>query len=300
MSSIKLDTYGSPAQMKSRLHHLLELADSETVTLDSIEFRWSGPEVGWLDLDVLRNGEIAFQTSISWVYKPFCELIPWLLQLAKTYHPSSILDFDIERFQMQICCDYLGSKKKGKHHEDVALFTLALDWNDSLNPAYFVLPVNDFIEKLYYSLRDYFMTHKAVFMQEWQDHEYDDHCLSLIETELTSKELERLIPRSGKAPAIPPHTRDIPVTEKDAFARLDAITDPNQENPVAIDKLYRWICDNWVYSFFGEEKKIKDMRAACFKMMSGGETDYDYQWCFSDAEQVVYPFLGRYNAHRRK
>lgn len=297
MELVQIDKTGSPILMKSRFQRLMDLANTDSIILNTIEFRWSGPEWGWLDLEVLRDGEIVFEASISSVFKPFCELIPWLQNLAKSYRPCSVLSFDIERFYMQICCDYIGYRKVEERYQELALFTMSLDWDDDLNPAYYILPVKDFISKFYYSLHDYFITHKSVFMQEWQDYEYREDCLNFIEAELTSKELEKLIPRIGKGPEAPQSDQDIPVTEETAFAILDTITtcDPS----VSDSALYRWICDNWVFSPYEEDEAIKDKRAACFHMMSNGEIEYDYEWCFSGVGAVVYPFLEQYRAHRK-
>ena len=294
MSKVELNTYGSPAKLKSRLQRLLELSDVKDVQLDTIEFKWSGPDFGWLDLDVLRNGEVVFQVSISWVYSPFYYLIPWLLNLAKQRRPSSILDFDIERYQMQICCDYLGWIKKGDEDIDVALFTLALDWDESEKPAYFILSVHDFIRKLYYGLKDYFMLNKSLFMQEWFDHEYEDNCLELIEADITSSELESLLPRVDETPVIPLPNTDIPLSDEDAFARIDALIASSPSENLSGEEIYRWICANWIFSPNGENEEIKDKRAAWFKVMSGGKYEFDYEWCFDDAGPTVEAFLTRY------
>ena len=293
---MRIDKTQSPILMESRYRRLLDIAKSDAIMLNSIEFRWSGPEWGWLDLEVLRDGEIVLEASSSSVYKPFCKLIPWLQNLAGSFRPCSVLDFDIERFYMQICCDYIGHIKIGEKYQQIALFTLALDWDEDLKHAYFILPVHDFVGRLYYSLHDHFMTHKAAFMQEWQDHEFDDDCLNLIEAELTSKDLEKLIPRIGKAPEIQPPTIEIPVTEEAAFAILDAKCTNGQL--VSNSEVYRWICDNWVFSHYDEDKAIKDKRAECFLMMSQGEIDYDFEWCFSNADSVVHTFLERYRSYK--
>ncbi|MBR5299991.1 MAG: hypothetical protein IKU36_07055 [Bacteroidales bacterium] len=293
---MEINKEGSPVLMKSRFQRLLDLAEKDQIVLNTIEFRWSGPEYGWLDLEVLRDGEIVFEASISSVFKPFDELIPWLVNLVKSFRPCSVLSFDIERFYMQICCDCIGSMERDGKYQEVALFTLSLDWDEDLRPAYFILPVRDFIAKLYYSLHDYFKTHKSVFMHEWQDYEYDEHCLERIEADLTSKELEELLPRIGECPEIPQPNLDIPLTEEEAFAILDTIT--TRDQTISDSGLYRWICDNWVFSPYGEDEAIKDKRAACFLMMSEGEIEYDYEWCFSDDVVVVYPFLERYRVHQ--
>lgn len=289
-----LNTFCSPTQLKSRLYRLLELSGVDTVQLDTVEFRWSGPEAGWLDLDILRNGELAIQTSISYYPKPFIKLVPWLYQIAHKSNPSSILDLDIERHNLQICCDYLGYKKIGHRHENIALFTLSLDWDDNSNPAFFVLPVYEFIRRMYYSLHDYFILHKAAFMQCWFDYEYEDDCLERIEAELTSKELEKRVARKGTAPIIPPRNYDIPQTEQEAFAKLDALISLNPDAIFLKKDLFRWICDNWVYGPKPETLTIKDKRAACFLMMSRGKYEYDDEWCFSYSEPVVYNFINRY------
>ena len=197
MNEISINTYGSPALLKSRLQRLLELSGLETIQLDTIEFRWAGPEVGWLDLDVLKNGDIAFQVSIGYFNNPFSTIVNWLVQLTKQYNPNSILDFDIERYQMQICCDYLGSRKKGNKDDDVALFTFSLDWDDNENPAYFILPVYEFIGQLYYSLNDYFQQNKTLFQEEWMNPVSDELDIAQVESELTSKELELLVVRKN-------------------------------------------------------------------------------------------------------
>lgn len=143
------------------------------------------------------------------------------------------------------------------------------------------------------------MKHQAVFMQEWMDYEYNENCLALIEAELTCKELEKLVPRIGKRPEIPLPNVDIPVTEAAAFCILDSITSNVQENELAESDLYRWICDNWVFSLPGEDESVREKRASCFMMMSDGKIEYDYEWCFSDAEHVVHLFLERYNKYRK-
>lgn len=299
MKRLRIETFGSAIKLKSRFQRLLDIADSDYIKLNTIEFRWSGPEIGWLDLEVLCDGEIVLQTSISSIFKPFQDLIPWLHRLAESRTPCSVLEFDIEGFYMEICCDYLGKISRRNKYEDVALFTLAHDWDESLNHAYFVLPVHDFIRKLYYSLQDHFMKHQAVFMQEWMDYEYNENCLALIEAELTCKELEKLVPRIGKRPEIPLPNVDIPVTEAAAFCILDSITSNVQENELAESDLYRWICDNWIFSLPGEDESVRGKRASCFMMMSDGKIEYDYEWCFSDAEHVVHLFLERYSEYRR-
>lgn len=297
MSNVALFRYGSPAQLKSRLQLLMELSDVKKVQLDTIEFRWSGPDVGWLDMTVLKNGEEVLSDSISYVYSPFPEMILWLLRMAKERYPSMILDFDIEGVQMQFCCDYLGWRKRGKKYEDIALFTISRDWNDKMKPVFFVLPVMEFIRQLYYSLQDYFHLHKAIFMQEWLEYQYEDDCLERIEADFTSAELESLVPRIGKPPVIPPHFTDIPRTDEEAFAQIDALMASTHTKHMSGDELYRWICDNWIYSPKGEEKKILDKRAAWFKVMSAGEYEFAYDWCFDDASPTVNTFLGRYYSY---
>lgn len=67
----------------------------------------------------------------------------------------------------------------------------------------------------------------------------------------------------------------------------------------SVSYLYHWICDNWIFSLPGEEESVRGKRASCFMMMSDGKIEYDYEWCFSDAEHVVHLFLERYSEYRR-
>lgn len=293
-----ISKYDRPSRFKARLQRLLELADVTTVQLDTIEFRWSGPDFGWLELDILKNGEVALSVSVSYVYSPFYYVIPWLTRLATEDNLTSFLDLDIERVHLDIFCDYLGWRKVGKVYQDVSLFTLCLDLDDDDNHVDFIMPVKEFVRQFYYSIRDYFLTHKPVFMQEWFEYQYDDDCLERIEKDLTSAELEAHVPRKGQAPIIPEYETDIPQSDEEGFAKMDALLAGNPE--MKPEDLYRWICDNWIFSTLSEDEELRNKRAAWFQKMSGGEIEFDYDWCFEGAPPAVNAFLVRYSNHLKE
>lgn len=305
--TIQLKNYDSPITLKSRIRRLQEIqaAGPESVTLDSLRIKFKRVECGWLDADVIVNGKVVHLLEFSDVYEPFAELINWLLSLVEKRPTTSILNLDCEQFYQQFICDYLGYWQDGSTFKDVALFTLSADWDDEWSPAFMILPIETFVSKLYYGLHDYYLKNKPTFMLEWGNEcdWMDDH--NLLEKLIRNKKLEHLVPRKGIWPKEFMPSTDIPVTEADAFAILDAMLSEKKRRLIAqlprtkeSAAQYREVCvwmrNNWIYSPDGESKELRQRRAECYNMMSAGEYTYDFEWCLSDAEVVAYIFLDRY------
>ncbi|MBR0500911.1 MAG: hypothetical protein IJJ72_07955 [Bacteroidales bacterium] len=302
---VKLVPYRSPLQLKSRFDKLRELSEADHVNIDNVEFKFEGPECGWLDVEVLRDGESVYYFNMSDVYEPFKALNRWLLSLLNEWPTTTVFHFDAERYDQEITCDFIGLLEEGESCKAIALFTFSADWEDSYDPAFVIMPVNEFVRKFYYGLLDYYIANKQVFMQDWGNEcEWEDNHY-LLDAIIADKEIEKIIPRIGPRPEIFKPTTDVPVTEADAFARIDAmvteedkkllIETPRSDEAIAKTKsLGLWIRNNWIYSPDGESHKMKVERSKCFRMMSNDELAYDFSWCFTDAHYVSFGFLDRY------
>ena len=309
--TIQLKNFDSPITLKSRIQRLQEIqaAGPESVTLDTLQIKFTRVELGWLDADVIVNGKVVHLLEFSDVYEPFAELIGWLLSLVEKRPTTSILNLDCEQFYQQFICDYLGYWQDGDTFKDIALFTLSADWDDKLSPAFMIIPVETFVYKLYYGLLDYYLENKPSFMVEWGNEcdWMDDH--NLLEKSIRNKKLEHLMPRKGSWPKEFMPSIAIPVSEADAFAVLDSLLTEKERRLIAklprtneTGAKYRdvciWMRNNWIYSPDGESKELRQRRAECYQMMSADEYTYDFEWPLSDANVVTYIFLDRYLKHK--
>ena len=75
---VQIKLFRSPLKLKTRLKKLIELSEAKSFRIDTIDFRFEGPEYGWLDVDVINNGQVVYSFSMSDVYEPFEQINDWL------------------------------------------------------------------------------------------------------------------------------------------------------------------------------------------------------------------------------
>ena len=308
--TIHLTNYDSPITLRTRIQriHNIQEAGADSVELDTFDIRFCGLEFGWLDAKVFVNGKESYMFEFSDVYDPLEGIVKWLLSLIEQRPTISVHNFDCERFYQQIICDYLGYWERRGGYKDIALFTLACDWRDDEPPAYMILPVEEFVYKFYYGLLDYYITNKPTFMIEWgNDCDWDDDPF-LLDKVLWNPEIEKRLPRKGKAPKPFVPSVDIPVTEAEAFSMLDAmISEKDRKELFTIPRsdetgrryreLGTRLRNNWLYSPHNESKELKDRRFRCYQMMSDDKIEDGSSWDFSDTHYVPYEFLDRYGEY---
>lgn len=307
---VHLSNYDSPITLKSRIQRLQEIQSSgaKEVTLDTFDIRFSGPDCGWLDSTVYVNGKEVFFMEFSDVYDPFEEIVYWLLSLITKRPTISVLNFDCERYNQQIICDYLGGWDCRDDYKYVALFTFACDWDDNESPTFLIIPIEEFVYTFYYRLLDYYIENKPTFMIEWGNECDWDNDPFILDKVLHNTEIKKRLPRKGVEPKPFTPSAEVPITENDAFAIIDGMLSEEQKKelftiPRSEDsgRKYRelavWLRNNWLYSPDHELKELKDRRFKCYRMMSKDKIENSSSWVFSDTDCVPYDFLDRYEEH---
>lgn len=81
------------AWLKERANLLLKYAEHLSKKTDVIEFKVAPPEVGWMPIHIIVNGEEQYVVEVSSVYEPFYDIRTWLEDIVKNifkFTPSAV------------------------------------------------------------------------------------------------------------------------------------------------------------------------------------------------------------------
>ena len=166
---MKIDySYSVCVQEKAEL--LQKVYSSNEIEVDTFDINFSGPEYGWLEAEIIINGESRYTILMSDVYPPFKDLVRWLEDIYEHWNiPSKTVGINNESFNVFLSFDYLGRIDEIEEH--VGLFTIGEEWDHIV--LSFVAPIAKVVKTIYLKLRRYVLKHQTEFRREWDDTHWD-------------------------------------------------------------------------------------------------------------------------------
>lgn len=151
------------------------LSSDDVYGIDDLAIEFGGPEAGWLDFYFKVKGKKPFLFSASDVYPPFPDIRTWLenLMLHPWTFPSHSVVVDCESYHVVLSYEYIGTIKRGKDYQSVALIQMADDIaeedrdEDYANSLQLVVPAEVFVSRFYCTLKDYIYANRKVFWKNW-------------------------------------------------------------------------------------------------------------------------------------
>lgn len=143
----------------------------EILTGDDFFIEFEGPEFGWFEIYFKIKGRKPFLIESSDVYPPFRALRKWMEDMLNRWeYPSGSINIDCECFNVFLSYDFVGFDDK----ENYVLIQLGHNINEEDRMGDYepliqmVVPIDLFVSKLYYSLKDYIYANRKIFSRNWR------------------------------------------------------------------------------------------------------------------------------------
>lgn len=176
MNTSKIELHDSYLCLPSKREAIEKILSSDDVYgIDDLTIEFEGPNVGLFNIYFKVKGKKPFLIEIDDVYPPFPNIRIWLenLLLRPWIIPSQSVCVECASWRDFLSYDYIGTIKRGKDYQAVALIQLAdsvdeKDRNeDYANSLQLVVPVEEFVSLFYFSLKDYIYANRKKFWNNW-------------------------------------------------------------------------------------------------------------------------------------